>query len=72
MFHEPTIRKHISLVQHHVSKAQGYRDAGQDASGEEAEAVRNLKALANAMGHFCDPTDDAAQTAVEGLREAAE
>lgn len=72
MFHTPTVRERTSLILQHVAKAEAYRAAGDDASGEEAEAVRHLKELANAMGHFCDPMDMAAQAAVEGPREAAE
>lgn len=49
------IRRRAYLVLHHVTKAEGLRDAGADDAGEMAEAKRNLIAIANEFGLFCDP-----------------
>lgn len=52
------VRRLAHLVLHHVTKAEGLRDAGADDFGEMAEAQRNLVRLANQFGLFCDPMDD--------------
>ena len=64
--HEPTIRNHCALIIRHVAKAEGYRDAGADPSGEYAEAKRHLVELANAFGCFVDDIDETARVSVEG------
>lgn len=48
------MRRLAYLVQHHLAKAEGLRDALADDSGEMAEAKRNLVRLANM---FCDPIE---------------
>jgi len=52
------IRNHAQLVLHHVTKAEGIRDAGGDDAGEMAEAKRHLIEVANAFEMFCDPMDE--------------
>jgi hypothetical protein len=51
------MRRLAYLVQHHLAKAEGLRDALADDSGEMAEAKRNLVKLANEFGLFCDPIE---------------
>lgn len=60
------IRRRASKVLHHITKAEGIREAGADDSGEMAEARRHLVGLVNAFGCFIEPMDDAAQSGVEG------
>jgi hypothetical protein len=59
------MRRLAFLVQHHLAKAEGLRDALADDAGEMAEAERNLIRLANEFGRFCDPihSADGADTA---------
>jgi hypothetical protein len=49
------IRRRASLILHHVTKAEGLREALADDAGEMAEAKRNLVRLANEFDLFCDP-----------------
>lgn len=51
------MRRLAFLVQHHLAKAEGLRDALADDSGEMAEAKRNLVRLVNEFGMFCDPIE---------------
>lgn len=52
------IREHAHKLLHHVTKAEGLREAGANDAGEMAEAERHLIAAANEFGRFCDPMDD--------------
>lgn len=58
-------RKHAQLVLHHLTVAEGIRQAGADPAGEMDEARRHLVACANSFGMFCDPIgfDAATQSA---------
>lgn len=51
------IRTRASKVLHHITKAEGLREAGADDSGEMAEARRHMIGLANAFDCFLDPID---------------
>ncbi|MDF2797405.1 MAG: hypothetical protein K0R85_149 [Devosia sp.] len=63
---------HSRKLHETLCSAKGAGISGGDPEPILADANARLVQLANVMGHFADPMDDAARMIVEGARMAAE